>query len=100
MRRKSTLYTDNNNTNGIATTTITHPFHPDYGKEFKYLGQTNGIARCLDDEGKLRLFPVKNTSLHISAIGELSASGSFITPVEDLLALKELMSHMLNCREV
>jgi len=54
----------------------------------------------LDREGKVRLFPLKNTSLHISALGELSSGGSFIAPIDDLLALKELISHLMECREV
>ena len=97
---KRTLQTDKNIADGIATITITHPFHPDCGKEYEYLGQAHGSARCIDDEGKLRLFPLKNTSLHITAIGELSAGGSFIAPVDDLLALKKLLEHLPGCRDV
>ena len=95
-RHKATLHTDNNLSNGVATIIITHPFHPDKGKEFEFLGQTTEYVRCLDEKGNIRLFPIKNTNLHISAIGDRSAEGNFIAPVDDLLELKELVDSLLN----
>jgi hypothetical protein len=46
------------------------------------------------------LFPLKNTSLYISAIGELAADGSFITPIDDLLALRELVDQLSGSHDV
>lgn len=88
---KRTHHTDKKFTDGITTVTITHPFHPDTGKEFECLGHTPEHARCLDDKGSLRLFPIKSTSLYVPAIGEAFAEGGFVVSVDDLLALKAVL---------
>jgi len=93
---KTTHHTNIKNNDGIERIVITHPFHPDNGKEFKYLGQANERVRCLDKQGNIRLFPINSTNLHIPAIGKRAAEGSFFMPVDDLLALKELVDQLLN----
>jgi len=50
----------------------------------------------LDKQGNIRLFPINSTNLHIPAIGKRAAEGSFFMPVDDLLALKELVDQLLN----
>ena len=97
---KTTLHTNNNHEDSISTITITHPFHPEKGKEFEYLGQTAEQVRCLDEKGSIRLIPIKTTSLHIPAIGYSSAEGGIIAPLEELLALKELVDSLRDSREV
>jgi len=93
--RTATLHTDAKLINGHTTITITHPFHPDKGKVYEYLGENAGRVRCLDEQGKTRIFPKKVTNLHVSG---LSQGGSCVMSVDDLLALKDLMDTLLSCR--
>ena len=91
---KKPLYTDKKSTDGITTITITHPFHPDKGRAFEYLGQKNDQVRYMDANGKVRLLPVNCTDMHIAAVGEHSAEGGFVVSVDDLMALKELIDDL------
>jgi len=100
LLHKSTLHTTKEFFNGVATITITHPFHPDKGKSFECLRQMKEHVRCLDDKGNIRLFPINITSKYIATIGEHSADGSFIASVEDLLALKELIDSLSHTQPV
>ena len=93
---KNTNHTADKNTDGITTITITHPFHPEQGNEYEYAGQKNNRVRYIDKDGNIRLIPVNCTSLHIPAIGERSAKGSFIAPIDELLELKVLIDRMLS----
>ena len=91
---KAIPHTDNNLSNSITTIIITHPFHPDKGKEYEYLGQTTEHVRCMDNKGNIRLFPIKNTNLYITAIDKCSYDENFVAPIDDLLALKELTDRL------
>jgi hypothetical protein len=98
--RTRTPHTDKKNIDGNGTIAITHPFHPDKDKEYEYLGLVNGRARCVDENGRTRLFPINHTSLQISVIGKGLADGSFIASVEELLALKGLVDQLQGDRQV
>jgi hypothetical protein len=100
QRRKTKLHTDKKYANGITTITITHPFHPDKGKEFEYLKHTDKYIRCLDEQGKIRQFQLNYTNMYIPASGESSALSSFVVPIDELLVLKELIDSLLNTNSV
>ena len=82
--------------------TITHPFHPDTGKEYDYVCKTKyyGVdyVTCTDEQGKRGMFPVNITNLH-TVCDELSGSGCVMT-IENLMSLKELMDGIARAREV
>ena len=92
---ETTLNTGKEITDSVAKITITHPFHPDKGKTFEYLGQRNERVRYLDNQGNIRQIPINNTSLYIAAVDAHSVEGNFVAPVYDLLALKELIDMLV-----
>ena len=47
--------------------------------------------RCLDDDGKLRIFPVNITNLYITDIKNSLGGGGCEASVDDLISLKELV---------
>ena len=85
---------------GVTTITITHPFHPFKGKEYEYLGQANGYVRCLDEQGKIRLFPVRYTNLYTSIVDKRSSEDDCILSFDDFLMLKELLDAILSKQNV
>ena len=96
----SIQHNDKNIGNSIAVVTITHPFHPDCGKTFEYLGEANEKVRCLDENGSIRLIPIKQTDQHIDAIGGLTTGGGLVASVDELLAVKRLVDGLLCGGEV
>jgi hypothetical protein len=87
---------------GTETITITHPFHPERGNEFYYLGRelTNSGDRvsCRDKQGNLRIFPVSYTNLH--PFHEKTVQDGYAVSVDDLLRLKEELDSITEPRHV
>jgi hypothetical protein len=79
---------------------VTHPFHPENGEEFDYVGQTTkrgvGYVRCMDSTGELREFPVGSTNLNISPARGNSDGSGFVASIDDLLVLKSLVDAILH----
>ncbi len=79
---------------------VTHPFHPDSGKEFAYVGLTKKrdvrYVRCIDSTGKLTEFPVGSTNLNLAPVR--SGESSCVASIDDLLALKSLIDAILLAR--
>jgi len=86
------LHTDTKEASGHTAITITHPFHPENGKECEYLGGKTDSVRCLDKQGRIRIFPAKITNLHES---ERSYGGRCVASIEELLSLKEVVDALL-----
>ena len=47
--------------------------------------------RCLDENGKLRIFPVNMTNLHVPADIIQLKNGGYIVSIDDLMSLKKLV---------
>ena len=92
--RKAILNNGNNSNDSIAKLTITHPFHPFNGQTFEYISQRGKSVRCLDDKGNAYIIPIKYTSMYTSIIGEFSTNGGIVAPIEELVALKELVDDL------
>ncbi|GHU80220.1 hypothetical protein FACS1894191_4950 [Clostridia bacterium] len=92
------LHTDKETSDDVQTLVITHPFHPEKGKSFEYLGQIDfekgSYVKCLDEQGNIRKFPRSITNLHTSNANDYSIC--CVASVEDLLLLKELVDAILN----
>jgi hypothetical protein len=69
---------------------------------YVYLGQVKLLygeyVRCLNEQGRVREFPVKLTNLHIPT--ECSANMNCVMSIDDLLALKEIVSSILSNSDV
>jgi len=83
--------------------TIVHPFHPDNGKSYECIERIQTKlgerVRCLDQDGKLRIFPINITNLYITDFKEVSDQGDCKTSVDDLLTLKELVDALMSSHE-
>ena len=81
-----------------------HPFHPENGKQYEYIelihSRTGDRVRCLDEHGKLRIFPVKITSLYEQTDHERLIKGGCIVSTDDLVSLKELVAALNSTRQV
>jgi hypothetical protein len=86
----------------VKQITITHPFHPDTGKEYDYVCKTKyyGVdyVTCTDEQGKRSMFPVNITNLS-TACEELTENGCVMS-VENLISLKELMDGITSLQKV
>ncbi|MDR1542775.1 MAG: Y4bD/Y4pK family protein [Clostridiales bacterium] len=78
---------------GVKTITITHPYHPEKGEVYEYVGRIKyeyaECVKCVDKYGEIKVFPITYTNLHTydeSVIGD----GCTMT-VENLLSLCELI---------
>ena len=67
---------------------------------YEYLGITKNVVRCLSEQGKIRLFPINITNLHIASLDEHSAKDGYVASVDDFLALKEIIDAILSQRMV
>lgn len=74
-----------------------HPFIPESGQEFDYVGQTTKwnvrYIMCVDSTGKLREFPVGSTNMDITPVK--SDGSGCVASVDDLLALESLLDAIL-----
>jgi hypothetical protein len=86
------LHTNTEILNGHKKIIITHPFHPDQGNEYGYLGEAGDRVRCLDAQGKIREFPINITNLHE---GLCPRGGKCVMSIEDLLLLKKAVDTLL-----
>jgi len=77
---------------GVKTISITHPYHPDKGKKYEYLGRVKyeyaECVKCVDEHGEIKVFPITYTDLH--AYDESVIGNGCVMTVENLLALKKL----------
>ena len=89
-------HNDKNTIDKRETVTIAHPFHPENGKIYEFLGlvqlKTGDHVRCLDEEGKLRFFPVSITDMKAPADSERLGKGGCIVSVDDLISLMKLVA--------
>ena len=67
---------------------------------FEYLGQTADHARCLDEHGKIRLYPIKFTSLSIPTTSEHLSASACIVSVDDILSIIDLVDALQSSRQV
>jgi len=71
---------------------IVHPFHPDNGKEYEYLERirTNkeDKIRCIDENGKLRIFQTKITDMYEDTSFSVMIKRKCIMRIEDIIILK------------
>ena len=93
QREKKRLHNKKKILEGVKTITVTHPYHPDKDKIYEYVGRVKyeyaECVKCVDEHGKIKVFPVTYTNLHTydeSVIG----NGCEMT-VENLFSLKELV---------
>ena len=54
----------------------------------------------MDEDGSIRLLPIKHTDQYIDAIGELSTGGGLVAPADNLLAVKKLVDGLLHSYSV
>jgi hypothetical protein len=101
---KTTPHTATELADGFAKITIIHPFHPDKGKAYEFLGKVKkkhvDYVRCLCEHGEVRLFPLTFTDLFIAATPESSNTSDCVMSLDDLLSLKNVVEAILNSLKV
>ena len=79
---------------------INHPYHPQKGKVYEYLGLIKSnrgvLVRCKDTRGNLKKIPISFTDLYTSTINECSNANSCVASIDDLMSLKELLDAILS----
>jgi hypothetical protein len=86
---------------GVKTITITHPYHPEKGETYEYIGQVKyeyaESVKCADAHGKIKVFPITYTNLHTR--DENAIENDCVMSVANLMSLKELTDSILCSRE-
>ena len=94
---KSKLHNNTKLPEGVKTITITHPYHPDKGKIYEYIGHVKyeyaECVKCVNKRGEIKVFPTTYTNLH--TCDESVIENGCVMTIENLLALKELLHSIL-----
>lgn len=90
---------DNNTPDLRKSIKIRHPFHPENGKEYEYIGRIQSKyddrVKYLDENGKLRIIPTKMTDLHEESIISSLSGSNCVLSFDDLTSIKALVDTIL-----
>lgn len=95
-----TLQIDKNTPDLRKSIKIRHPFHPENGKEYEYIGRIqtkyDDRVKYLDKNGKMRIIPTRMTDLYEESIISSLSGGNCALSFDDLTSLKTLVDTISN----